>query len=420
MSRSPDPHPLFRTEALEAQNDTFHGDVLIAHRPGVRLLVTCACAVAVALIAFAWWGQYTRKEHVSGYLAPTLGMIKVYTPQSGTVVESRVAEGQSVKRGDTLMVVSSERASSSSAATQAAMLHELRARRDSLRRELAKQAEIDGIMSRGIEDRIRGLGSELAQARAQLAIQRSRVASAERTVARNRQLLEARFVSEATVQQKLEELLDQRAQLAGVERVIAGLEREIDSARTDLETSALRRANNGAALGRQISEIEQQLTEGDARREVVLTAPADGTVTTVLAERGQTVAPDAPLLSILPAGASLEARLLVPTRAAGFIHSEQQVALRYQAFPYQRFGHHLGVVSEVGRTVIQPGEAKLPVQVQEPVYMVTVRLPAQAVRAYGQNMALQSGMALDADVRIDSRRLIEWVFDPLLSVAGRV
>ena len=52
--------------------------------------------------------------------------------------------------------------------------------------------------------------------------------------------------------------------------------------------------------------------------------------------------------------------------------------------------------------------------------MVTVRLPAQAVKAYGQNMALQSGMALDADVRIDSRRLIEWVFDPLLSVAGRV
>lgn len=420
MSRSPNPTPLFRTEALAAQNDSFHGDVLIAPRPGVRFLVACACGVALALVAFAWWGQYTRKEHVSGYLAPTLGMIKVYTPQAGTVVESRVTEGQEVKRGDTLMIVSSERASTSSTASQAAMLHELRVRRDSLARERAKQAEIDALTSKGIEDRIRGLGSELAQARAQLGIQRSRVGSAERTVARNRQLLEAKFVSEATVQQKLEELLDQRAQLAGIERVIAGLEREIDSARTDLETSGLRRANNGAAIARQISEMEQQLAEGDARREVVLTAPSNGTVTTVLSERGQAVAPDTPLLSILPAGAALEARLLVPTRAAGFIHAEQQVALRYQAFPYQRFGHHLGTVSEVGRTVIQPGEARLPVQVQEPVYLVTVRLPAQAVKAYGQNMALQAGMALDADVRIDSRRLIEWVFDPLLSVAGRV
>ena len=57
---------------------------------------------------------------------------------------------------------------------------------------------------------------------------------------------------------------------------------------------------------------------------------------------------------------------------------------------------------------------------QEPVYRVTVRLPRQQVAAYGQSIALRSGMLLDADVWIDRRRLIEWIFDPLLSVAGRV
>jgi len=35
-------------------------------------------------------------------------------------------------------------------------------------------------------------------------------------------------------------------------------------------------------------------------------------------------------------------------------------------------------------------------------------------------MALQAGMTLDADVRLDRRRLIEWLFDPLLSVTGRI
>jgi membrane fusion protein len=29
-------------------------------------------------------------------------------------------------------------------------------------------------------------------------------------------------------------------------------------------------------------------------------------------------------------------------------------------------------------------------------------------------------MVLDADIRIDRRRLIEWAFDPLLSITGRV
>jgi membrane fusion protein len=42
------------------------------------------------------------------------------------------------------------------------------------------------------------------------------------------------------------------------------------------------------------------------------------------------------------------------------------------------------------------------------------------VQAYGQSLALQSGMVLDANIWVDRRRLIEWVVDPLLSVVGRV
>lgn len=412
--------PLFRSEVFAARQESLQGGVLIAATPTLRLLVAAAVAIAAALLAYAWWGQYTRKEHVSGYLAPTLGLVKVYTPQTGRILDKRVSEGQRVHRGEVLLRISSERASASTAETEAAMLRELQARRDSLRREQSKQAEIDRLAAVGLSDRIRGLEAELAQARAQLEIQRSRVGSAERTVRRNAELVAAHFVSEAGLQQKQEELLDQRAQLTAIERSISGLLRDLDAARVELATSGLRQANNGASLGRQISEIEQQLTEGDARREVVLTAPTDGTVTTVLAEVGQTVTPDQPLLSILPTGAALEARLLVPTRAAGFIRAGQDVALRYQAFPYQRFGHHLGQVAGVGRTVIQPGEVSLPLTVQEPVYLVTVRLPAQEVRAYGQDLGLRAGMLLDADVRVDRRRLVDWLFDPVLSVTGRV
>ena len=411
---------LFRQEVFEARRESLQGGVLIAHPPALRLLVLAAVAIALALLAYGAWGEYTRKAHVAGYLAPTLGLIKIHTPQTGRIREKRVSEGQRVKQGDPLFVIASERATAAAADTEAAMLRELALRRASLQREQSKQAEIDRLGAAGLADRVRGLEAELAQAHAQLEIQRSRIAGAERTVRRHTELLAAHFVSEATVQQKQEELLDQRGQLAAIERSISGLNRDLASARTELAASGLRRANNEANLDRQISELDQQLTEGAARREVILTAPADGTVTTVLAEAGQTVSPDMPLLSILSAGAALEARLLVPTRAAGFIKAGQAVALRYQAFPYQRFGHHLGEVEEVGRTVLQPNEANLPVPVQEPVYLVTVRLPEQAMQAYGQDLALRAGMLLDADVRIDRRRLVEWLLDPVLSVSGRV
>jgi membrane fusion protein len=410
----------FRQQAIAAQCNTLYGDTSLAQGPRTGLLVSVAVLVVLALLAFAAWGQYTRKEHVLGYLAPTSGLIKVYTPQAGAVLEKRVVEGQAVKRGDVLLVISSERSSSGTRDAQAAVLAQLADRRDSLRREQAKQAEIDQLGAAAVSQRAHGLANEIEQARGQLELQKSRVASAELTVRRHEGLVASHFMSEAALQQKQEELLDQRGQLANLQRSIASLTRDLDAARSELAASSLKQSNNAAQISRQMSELEQQLTEADSRRTVVLTAAADGVVTTILAEVGQAANPSAPLMSILPAGASLEAELLVPTRAAGFIKPGQKVALRYQAFPYQRFGHHEGEVTRVGRSVIQPGEASLPMAVTEPVYRVTVRLPSQGVQAYGQAMNLQSGMGVDADIRLDRRRVIEWIFDPLLSVTGRV
>lgn len=409
-----------RTEALQAQADSRYGVALIAHPPAVALLVAAAVLACALLLGFAAWGQYTRKEHVVGYLAPSRGLVKVFTPQSGTVLERRVNEGQQVRQGDVLLVVSSERSSSGTRDAQAAVLGQLSERRASLQRERGKQAEIDTLTESALAQRIRGLSSEIEQARAQLALQQRRVASAERGIQRYQELVAEKFFSEVALQQKQDELLDQRSVLANLDRAITALTRDLDSAKSDLSSSGLKRTNNAALIGRQMLELDQQLTEADARRSVVLTAAADGTVTTILAEVGQAANPGQPLLSILPADTGLEAQLLVPTRAAGFIRAGQTVALRYQAFPYQRFGHYQGRIVRVGRTVIQPNESNLPITLAEPVYRVTVALPSQQVQAYGQAMDLQSGMAVDADIWIDRRRIVEWLFDPLLSITGRV
>jgi membrane fusion protein len=82
----------------------------------------------------------------------------------------------------------------------------------------------------------------------------------------------------------------------------------------------------------------------------------------------------------------------------------------------------------VSRTPLQSAElASLPLPeslratpAAEPLYRITVSLDRQAVQAYGQAQPLVPGMRLDADVLLDRRRLIEWLFEPLLSVTGRV
>ena len=411
---------LFRREALEFSRDKSLGEVVLIRPLSFSLLTGTAVVFALALVAFSVFADYTRKAHVIGYLAPDKGLIKVYAPQAGTLVEKHVKEGQQVKQGDTLFVLSTEHSSRENAEAQGAGIEKLKERRANLAKELSKQDSIDNVQIQSTRDRIRGMEMELAQLRDEIAIQQQRVSSADQSLSRFRTLMNNQFVSAAQTQQKNEELLEQKARMQTLIRSRTTLERDIRTLHHELASTDLRGSTQRASLERDIAALEQDLTEHEARRTIVITAPADGTVTTILADRGQTAQAQSALLSLLPAGAIMQAQLLVPSRAIGFIATHQRVAVRYQAFPYQRFGSHGGHITEISKTMINPNETQLPVSAGESVYRITVALDAQAVRAYSQDVALQAGMLLDADVWLDHRRVIDWVFDPLLTIAKKV
>jgi membrane fusion protein len=153
-------------------------------------------------------------------------------------------------------------------------------------------------------------------------------------------------------------------------------------------------------------------------------------VTAIHAVPGAKAEAGTPLLTIVPPSTRLEAQLYAPSRDIGFVRAGQRVKLRYQAFPYQRFGHYEGVVVAVSRAALSPSE--LPAQLAgltsvtgvstgaptEPVYRITVKLASQTVKAYGEETPLQPGMTLEADVALERRRLFEWVLDPLYAVTG--
>jgi len=152
-----------------------------------------------------------------------------------------------------------------------------------------------------------------------------------------------------------------------------------------------------------------------------VTAPAAGTVAAILVEPGQVVGTGASLLTLLPDGSPLQAHLFAPSRAVGFIRAGQEVLLRYPAFPFQKFGSHRARVLSVSQSALAPAELGFapPDGSREPLYRVKVALESQTVSAYGRAEPLQAGMQVEADVFLDRRRLVEWVFEPLFSLAGR-
>jgi len=411
---------LFRQEAVDSQRDRHLGDALTARPVALSLLTALSVLVALGVFLFGLIAEYTRKAHVTGYLAPTHGVIKLHAPQAGTLTETHVEEGRRVARGDPLYALSSERSSPAAPESQAAAIAQLRERRASLAGEIEQQAALALLAQQDLEQRLRDVAIEITQVDAAVATQGERLAGSRATLERHATLARQGFFSEAQLVQQREQVLEQQARLQALERSRTALQRDRGSLAAAQAAQRPKSARERAAIEREISALDQQITEYESRRTLVITAPADGVVTAILAGRGQSVAAGAPLLSILPEGAVLQAQLLVPGRAVGFLAAGQPVALRYQAFPFQRFGSSHGVVKEIARSLIAPGDAQLPVALNEPAYRITVALERQTVRAYGKDFPLQDGMLLEADVALDRRRLLEWLFEPLLALAGRV
>jgi len=126
--------------------------------------------------------------------------------------------------------------------------------------------------------------------------------------------------------------------------------------------------------------------------------------------------------SLVPQDARLQARLLVPSSAIGFLHTGERVLLRYRAFPYQKFGLRRGRIVSISGSALDPAEAAalLGQTIKVPIYPVMVALRRQSIQAYGRHIQLRPGMTLSADVVLERRRLVEWIFQPMLGIKQRL
>lgn len=411
---------LFRPEVIENRQRQWLGSIQLLRPVSLHVLTALAVGSVVIVAAYLCLGEYTRKARVAGVLAPERGLIRLVAPQRATVLESRVAEGASVHRGDVLYVLSVDAADVSGNIRET-----LSARERSLRGAAQQQADLERERAAAIDRQIETSANELAQIDAEARLHEQRLVLAQQALARLESLRADNFISSAQVQAKHEELLGVRAQAQALQRQRAAQQRDIEQLKARRRELPLQTQVLQGELERDLAEIAQQQAENSSRQRIEIRAPQDGVVTGVVAQPGQSVSDSMALASLLPADTKLQAHLFAPSSAVGFVRPDQTVLLRYQAFPYQKFGLQAGQVTQVSRSPLQASElagVSLPKSAGEgePLYRITVTLERQAVAAYGQDQALAPGMQLEADVLLDRRRLIEWLFEPLFGLAQRV
>ena len=414
------PRQLFRQEAIDAQREKFLGEATIARPVPGWVFTLLAAGVAFLLIAVALWGQYTRRERVEGFLALDTGAARVLISDSGRITELLIKEGDEVKAGDPMAKVSLDRGTGTGASTSEAVAAEMQNRRTILEKEQNQWRDLGTQQVEQIRRRVRDLDSELTQIDREMKLQEVRIKSAREQVERYHGLAgEKKFVSDALVKQKQDEVTDQEIKLQALRRQRGQVERDLGSARMEEPAIQMRSRAQVEQVSRQISELQEGMAHNESKRETVIRAPMAGIVTNIAVNQGQSIAADAPMAMVIPKGSGMHVELLVPTRAIGFIKPGQEVVLRYEAFPYERFGQYGGRVTDIGRSVWTQGEKIGPLSAKEPVYRVDVKMDRQDVTALGQDFALRPGMLVNADLLLEKRTLLEWIFEPVMQLKSR-
>jgi len=413
---------LFRQEALDAANRGNLGVVALYCPPYRWLVISVVIFITAVTALFFIFGSYTKYESSTGELLPENGMLIIPPPVSATVVDIPVKEGQLVKKGDVLMVLSSE-ISTQMGQTRQVIAENLAGQRERLQQDLETLAKLHDVEMKGLSDTIRSLKLQQEQLKLQLAHRRKQVALAKLQLDKLNAMHQEGYASNRQLEEQESALLDSQARYQEYQRQLLDTSQKIVQAEQQLDERPLDDEKKRNDIERQLADNRQSMAENEARRSFELRAPKGGYVGMIMIKNGQMLNAGQSAISILPSNSDLVARIMVNTQSIGFIQPGQRVVLRYKAFPYQKFGQQYGRVTEVSRTALSPQEVSTLTgknNIQEQQYRVLVALDKQTISAYSQDEKLKPGMALDADFIVDKRHLYEWVLEPIFALGHKI
>lgn len=420
---------------------------ILAERPS-RALSRLHRAVALlfaALLATAALVQVDIVVTGTGRLVADTPVMVVQPVTLSVVRDIRVRPGDQVRAGDVLATLDP----TMTAADRAALV----AQRDALDAQIARlEAEARGdtppvFLGDNPDTRLQAALAE--QRRQQYA---ARMASFDEEIGRLRAEAAASETALASLAQQIvlareletmrgelyEKRVGSRIQLLEARAQRLRAEREHQDARSRLEnatrTMQSRLADRQAFATDWSGQVLEELAKARAQEVAVaetlnkaamlaervnLTAPADGVVLSVARRSaGSVLNPAEALVTLSPTGSDLLAEVMIGSRDIGYLMPGQRVALKIDAFPFQRHGMLAGRLHSVGAESIAPGETgTLPPSGQllpGAFHRSRISLdPVQLRNLPGQAMPMP-GMTLSAEIHVGSRSVLSYFLYPII------
>jgi hemolysin D len=447
------------TEALE--DHSAEGISILTATPWRFTQATIYTMVALVVAALVWsfFGHADVRVTAGGTLVPASEVRRLYAPIDGELTNIFIAEGQPVNKGDVVARLYARGAIEAARNALEARLkledaerewQEFPQKKAMMERRAAALKEATAVEERQHQRRIGEGTSQLAQGQ-QAQQQEARTHLDDATRARDAAKGEAdkyaRLFAMAggggVSQQQVEDKKNVLMAAENAMRVAQSRLRELGArqslestqARSQLETSGQDLATlrlQSEAADREVANAEDKLRlqvqtarlVADAAARIrfenidkdnflLIVAPVDGVITDVTATQpGDKIQANAPLGGIAPKNARPILKIEIAEHDRAFLREGLPVQLKFNAFPYQRYGLIRGTLQYISPAT------KPSLQSKQPVYEGRVTLEQDQYKVGDTAYPLRYGMTAVAEIVVRERRLIDLALDPFRNIGG--
>ena len=411
----------------------------------LHALVYTMIALVLAGLAWSFIGRADVIVTEQGTLTPASEVRRFYAPVDGELANLYVAEGQPVAKGDVLARLNARGAVEAAGNAMQAQLKLENAEREwrqfpekkaLLEQKAATLRQAMELEQRQHEKRTAiGTSKLVEQQRAQLAEARANVAETKLEMEKYERVfaattgsgvslldVESRRNAYHLAQSRLSELTARQSQeLTQADAQLESSGEQLKKLRLDYEAAANELATAEEKLRLQLDTAR---VEADAAARIrfenidkdnflQIVAPVSGVVTDLTSTQpGDKVQANSPLGGIAPSNSRSVVKVEIAENDRAFLREGLPVKIKFNAFPYQRYGVINGTLEYVSPATKPASQTK------QPVYEARVSLERDYYQVAETRYPLRYGMTATVEIVVRERRLIDLALDPFRQIGG--
>lgn len=359
--------------------------------------------------------------------------IEYLTPYDAEVQEIFVEEGESVKKGDTLLILYNSKLSAELEADDH-VIREINTNVNiyekqlvNLENKIKRQKKDINIFKRKYENQKKGSINESSSLKKQLLVLEDKVKISEKRIDKARELLNKGAISEKEFDERYQKYLDESNRFSKMKNEINQQETyslDLDDSHDErISKQKLNILNTETELLelKKIIEHEKikrdQLTaKGNKTRteldKLVLVSDIDGNVTNVFNTKRNVnlVTKNQPLLVVTPINEErFYINMKVPEEEIKDIRIGQNVHVKIKAYNYYQYGIIKGKISFIDKEIAERQDSRNPLGEKE--FYILADIPDEEA----EKINLKNGLKVDGEIILDRVRLYQYVIKSMFA-----